>query len=32
MKRPLSLAFGMTGLTFALVANGCASWDCTTRR
>jgi hypothetical protein len=24
MKRPLSLAFGMTGLTFALVANGCA--------
>lgn len=24
MERPLSLAFGMTGLTFALVANGCA--------
>jgi hypothetical protein len=24
MQRPLSLAFGMTGLTFALVANGCA--------
>ena len=24
MKRPLSLSFGMTGLTFALVGNGCA--------